>query len=82
MLGFLDIGGTDERQAIYRRTDHSNIAGSGDGSVGSGCLPQAQLLGAVILSMEEQVRRHGGVGSKTTAIVCYPIEHTRRDDQQ
>ena len=25
MLGFLDIGGTDERQAIYRRTDHSDI---------------------------------------------------------
>jgi len=38
MLGFLDIGGTDERQAIYRRTGHSSFAGSGVRAVSDGCM--------------------------------------------
>ena len=64
MLGFLNEGETDEGQTIYRRADHSDLAGSGKRSVGDGHMPQAQLLGAVILSLEIKVWRHGCVRGK------------------
>ena len=53
VLGFLDIGGSDEGQTIYRRTDNSDIAGSGSFRVGR--MPQAQLLGPIVLPLEIEV---------------------------
>ena len=40
MLGFLDIGGSDKGQAIHRRTDYSDFAGSKKRPDGGGCGPQ------------------------------------------
>ena len=41
MLGFLEPGGTDEGQAIYRRTGHPDIARSRGRAVSGGYMPQA-----------------------------------------
>ena len=38
----------------------------GGRAVGGRLVPQAQLLGAVVLPFESEVRRHGRVGSKAT----------------
>src|SRR5690606_19255196 len=64
VVGFLDSGGTDERQAFYRRTDHPDFAGSGERTGGGRCMPQAQLLGAVVLPLEGEVWRHDGIGGQ------------------
>ncbi len=56
-LGFLEGGALEEE--IYRRTDRAGIGGSGSWDGGSGRMPQAQCLGAVVLPLEDEVRRHG-----------------------
>ena len=41
MLGFLDTGGTDEGQAIYRRTNNTDFTRGRIWAFGGGCMPQA-----------------------------------------
>ena len=67
MLGFLEREEIYQEQAIYRRTDYPDFAGGGGWAFCSGCMPQAQLLGAVILSLEGEVWRHGRLGCEAVA---------------
>ena len=67
MLGFLDTGGTDEGQAIYRRTNNTDFTRGRRRAFGGGCMPQAQLRGAIVLSLEKEVRWHGSLGGKAAA---------------
>lgn len=71
LLGFVDTEGPDERQAIFRRTNHADSAGGGERLGRSRRVPQAQLLVTVILPLEGEVWRNGGVGSKTQPAHLY-----------
>ena len=66
-LGFLEGGALEEE--IYRRTDRAGIGGSGSWASGTGRVPQAQCFGAVVLSLESQVRWHGRLGELLSNLV-------------
>jgi len=67
MLGFLDTGGTDEGQAIYRRTNNTDSTRGRRRAFGGGCMPQAQLRGAIVLPLEKEVWWYGSLGGKAAA---------------
>ncbi len=56
-LGLL-VGGVRE-EAIFRGADRQDSAGGGRRHVDEGRVPEAQRLGAVVLPLEGEVRRHG-----------------------
>ena len=62
----LSFGGRHE-EAIFRRANYQRIEGTGCGFLGEGNHPLARYSGADPLSLEVEVRQHGGFGREAAA---------------